>query len=114
MAQYILKVKSTARRLTAGGETGSSTNLLNKLVGGLDSSFDTLKISLSLVKDLDEDQLTKALLSEESRRALSETTVDPRGRKRDRTVSRGKRTTPSLSKREKKGASSKYCDTCTM
>lgn len=74
-AQYIARAKSTVRRLNAVGETVSSTNLLSKQIGGLDNTFETLKISLSLIHDLDEDRLTQALMSEESRRALTETTV---------------------------------------
>ena len=68
MAHFIARVKSVARRLTGSGETVSTTNLINKIIGGLDQSYDTLKISLSLVHDLTEDRLTQALLNEESRR----------------------------------------------
>ena len=68
MAHFIACVKSIAFHLTGSGETVSTTNLINKIIRGLDQSYDTLKISLSLVHDLTEDRLTQALLNEESRR----------------------------------------------
>ena len=65
---YIARVKSLARRLTAAGELVSNTNLLNKIIGGLDSSYDSFKMTLCLIPDLNEDRLTRTLMSEESRR----------------------------------------------
>ena len=66
MAHFITRVKSVACRLTGSGETVSTTNLINKIICGLDQSYDTLKISLSPVHDLPEDRLMQALLNEES------------------------------------------------
>ena len=152
MAHFIARVKSMARRLTGSGETVSTTNLINKIIGGLDQSYDTLKISLSLVHDLTEDRLTQALLNEESRRQalffeaenarkqafhrdqsrrmFEENIRDQRGRpgngrsheephlprtrRRDRERSVSPEADDLVSKRDRKGGSSKYCEACKV
>ena len=157
MAHFIARVKSVARRLTGSGETVSTTNLINKIIGGLDQSYDTLKISLSLVHDLTEDHLTQALLNEESRRQalffdaetartqalqreqsrrmfeenirdqrghsgngrLHEESHNSRNRRRDRERSASPAaddpiSKDPISKRDRKGGSSKYCERCKV
>ena len=39
MPSYIARVKALARHLTSAGEQVSTTNLINKIIGGLDSSY---------------------------------------------------------------------------
>ena len=149
MAHFIARVKSVARRLTGSGETVSTTNLINKIIGGLDQSYDTLKISLSLVHDLTEDRLTQALLNEESRRQAiffdAETArkqtlhrdqsrrmfeenirdqrvrsangrphEDSRPRRRERERSASPEADEPISKRDRKGGNSKFCETCKV
>ena len=136
MQNFIARVKSVARRLNAAGDTISTPSLLNKIIGGLDASYDSFKMTLCLIPDLTEDRLTQTLMSEEarrqasanddlrlarrqalireqSRRDLEDLLGKHRPRRRDRSASPDAED-GSLSKRDRKGNSTKYCDTCRV
>lgn len=100
--------KTAARQLTASGKRFQPRT---SLASWFEAWIKCLKVSLSLIRDLDEDCFTQALISEEFRKALAVMTEDPRGRKRDRSVSRDKEDASQLSKRERREASTKYCET---
>ena len=126
MASYIARVKALSRRLAAASEVVSTPNLINKIIDGLDVSYESLRTTLCILPDLTEDRLTQMLMSEEarrlsktsddrrrqsvreqSRRALDDMLNGSRARLRERSAS-----PTSTGKRDRRGNIARYCETC--
>lgn len=134
MATYIARVKALSRRLIAANENVTSTNLINKLIDGLDSSYESLRTTLCVLPNLTEDRLTQILMSEEarrlyksnddvrrrqsqsfireqSRRNIDDMIQGSRSRFRERSASPST-TDDGYSKRDRRGNVARYCETC--
>lgn len=133
MATYIARVKALSRRLAAANEPVSTTNLINKLIDGLNNSYQALRTTLCPLPSLTEDRLTQTLRSEEfrrlsksnndlrrrqaqsliqeqSRRNLDDMIQNSRPRLRDRSASPTNEDVSS--KRDRRGNGARYCDNC--
>ena len=66
MATFIARVKGLVRCLTVAGEVVSDSNLVNKVIDGLDASYESFRMALCLIPNLTEAKLTKTLMGEEA------------------------------------------------
>ena len=69
IAHYVARCKSTARTIRAAGEPCSDNLVINRLLAGLPSDYDHIKVSIFILRDFDLEDLTKALLGAEARLA---------------------------------------------
>ena len=67
IADYMGRIKSSSRQLTAAKESVSESQLVNRIVEGLPVEFNSIKSSLAVVDDLTEECLLKVLLRKEAR-----------------------------------------------
>lgn len=110
MATYIARVNAAVRNLISVGEAVSDRNVMNRLIEGLGSDYETLKIGLSLIENLTKQRLVTALLGDESRKAL-----ETEQKKRLRSVSpKAVKNTDNRSYRERDDRKPRHCTTCNM
>lgn len=140
IADYTGRVKSAARQIQAAGETVSESQMVNRTIQGLPSSYGPLKSSLAVLDNLTKDSLTKILTREEAqlflessgkstgRAPLDDITrrdgqdrKDRHRRSRSRSRSRGKNDTREKNRRRSRSRSrslshslNKFCSSCKL